>query len=177
MEVLQSNANSVDAAFLQSARSGLAKGLTKIKHCTDQLSDEQLWQRPRPEMNSVGIILIHLCGNLRQWIISGVGGAPDIRNRPAEFTDRSMKPKKELLAEFEKVIAECDRVLSSADPKALLEIRRIQGFEVQLLSAIFDTIAHLQGHVQEIIHMTRAIVGPNYRFYFVPHGKEQGGSD
>jgi hypothetical protein len=175
MELIESDSTNPTDAFLQAARAGLAKGLRKIRHCLDQLSDEQVWHRPRPEMNSVANILLHLCGNLRQWIISGAGGAPDVRNRPAEFADRSMRPNAQLLADLEQVIGECDRVLGGVDPKKLLERRRIQGCDVQLLAAIFDTVSHLQGHVQEIIHMTRALKGPQYRFDFVPRGKEQGG--
>jgi uncharacterized damage-inducible protein DinB len=138
------------------------------------LNDEQLWQRPAAEMNSIANLLIHLCGNLRQWIVSGVGGEKDVRTRQAEFDDRSMRSKKELLAEFSQVIQRCDAVLAKADAKILLSMRRIQGFDVQLLAAIFSTMAHLQGHVQEIIHMTRQLIGPTYRFDFVPQGKEQG---
>jgi hypothetical protein len=128
-------------------------------------------------MNSIANILLHLCGNLRQWIISGVGGSPDVRNRPGEFADRSMKPKAELVGDLVNVVGQCDEVLSHVDPKSLLQMRRIQGFEVQRMAGIFDTVAHFQGHVQEIIHMTRGILGPAYRFDFVPKGKEQGGTE
>jgi hypothetical protein len=177
MEVIQSNASHADEAFLQAARSALARGLAKIRHCADQLDDTQVWQRPRAEMNSIANLLLHLSGNLRQWIVSGVGGSPDVRNRAAEFADRSMRPKAELLKELANVISQCDEVLAHVDPVALVETRRIQGFDIQLLSAIFDTVAHLQGHVQEIIHMTRFIKGDAYRFDFVPQGKAQGGGE
>jgi hypothetical protein len=177
MEVIQSNASRADEAFLEASRSGLQRGLTKIRHCVDQLDDQQIWLRPRPEMNSIANLLLHLCGNLRQWIISGVGGSPDVRDRPAEFADRSGKSKAELLGALSDVIGQCDEVLSHVEPSALIETRRIQGFDIQLLAAIFDTVAHLQGHVQEIIHMTRFIKGEAYRFDFVPQGKAQGGAD
>jgi hypothetical protein len=174
-EVIQSNAKTDAEAFLHCARSSMAASLHKIGHCLSQLNDEQVWHRPRPEMNSVANILLHLCGNLRQWILSGVGGSPDTRDRPGEFTDRSMKPKAQLLADLESVIGQCDEMLAHADARSLLQVRRIQGFDVQLMAGIFDTVSHLKGHVQEIIHMTRSIKGPEYRFDFVPKGKEQGG--
>jgi Protein of unknown function (DUF1572) len=166
----------VGKAFLWEAGAELGKALHKITHCLNQLNDEQVWHRPAAEMNSVANLLIHLGGNLRQWIISGVGGEQDVRRRQAEFDDRSMRSKKDLLAEFTQVLQRCDAVLAKTDPKNLLQRRRIQGFEVQLLEAIFNTVCHLKGHVQEIIHMTRQMVGPAYRFDFVPKGKEQGGA-
>ena len=176
-EVIRAAASNVEAAFLLASRARLDTAYHKINHCLEQLSDDEVWHRPRPEMNSIANILIHLCGNLRQWIISGVGGAPDVRNRPAEFADRSGKPKSQLLEDFRNVIEQCDAVLAKTDMKSLLVMGRIQGFDVQRLSAIYDTISHLQGHVQEIIHMTRAIRGPSYKFDFVPEGKEQGGAE
>jgi hypothetical protein len=176
-EVIRAAASNVEAAFLVASRARLDTAFHKINHCLEQLSDEEVWSRPRPEMNSIANILIHLGGNLRQWIISGVGGAADVRNRPAEFADRSGKPKAQLLKEFHDVIEQCDAVLAKTDPKSLLVMSRIQGFDVQRLAAIYYTISHLQGHVQEIIHMTRAIRGPEYRFDFIPIGKEQGGAE
>lgn len=164
-------------AFLATSLGQLDKALHKITHCLNQLSDENVWHRPRPEMNSIANILLHLCGNLRQWIIHGVGGSPDVRNRPAEFSDRSMKSKADLLRDFSEIISQCREVLAHVDPKSLLEVRHIQGGDVQLLPAIYDTMGHLQGHVQEIIHMTRVIVGPKYRFDFVPDETEQHGKD
>jgi hypothetical protein len=175
--MVAANSTLVGEAFAEAARASLRGRVQKITHCVDQLSDEQVWQRPRPEMNSIANLLLHLTGNLRQWIVSGVGGSPDVRHRPSEFSDRSMKPKQELLKGFQAVVEQCDEVLAHLSPESLLETRRIQGFDVQVLAAIFDTIAHLQGHVQEIIHMTRAMKGNEYKFDFVPKGKEQGAAD
>ena len=155
----------------------MGESLRKIKHCLDQLNDDETWQRPKAEMNSIANILIHLSGNLRQWILGGVGGAPDTRNRPAEFSDRSMRPKKQLLDDLENVVKQCQQVFAKTSPSALLEHRRIQGFDEQLLEAIFSTVSHFQGHTQEIIHMTRTIRGAEYKFDFVPKGKEQGGAE
>src|SRR5262245_40889891 len=124
---MSSESNAVAQAFVESARSSLRERMRKIRHCTDQLTDEQVWHRPRPEMNSIANIRLHLSGNLRQWIVSGVGGSADVRNRPAEFSDRSMKPKAQLVADLEAVIGQCEEVLSHVQPAALLETRRIQG--------------------------------------------------
>ena len=173
-ETLSSNAATPGAAFLQASAAVLRNGLHKINHCCRQLTDEQVWQRPRPEMNSIANVLIHLTGNLRQWILSGAGGVPDTRHRQAEFDDRSMRPKAELLKDLTAVIDECQSVLLALPEASLVEKRKIQGFDIQLLAGIYDTTAHLKGHVQEIICMTRLVVGPAYQFDFVPK-KEQGG--
>ena len=161
------------ALFLTTARESLAEGLRKIEHCAHQLNEEQVWWRPRPEMNSVANLMLHLAGNIRQWICHGVGGARDIRNRPEEFADRSELPKNNILSMLRSAVREADAVMERLAAEKLTDPRRIQGFDTTVLAAIFDSVAHFRGHSQEIIHMTREILGERYKFDFVPQGAEQ----
>lgn len=147
--------------------------MSKIEHCLNQLTDEQTWWRPRPEMNSIANLMLHLAGNLRQWIVSGVGGAADVRDRPGEFADRSGASKVEVFAKLRGVIGECDAVLARLGPDDLVAQRRIQGYELTVTRAIFHVIPHFRGHVQEIIHMTRVQLAELYQFNFVPQTPEQ----
>lgn len=165
--------SNIGAEFISANRHALSEGMRKITHCVNQLSDDQLWWRPKPDMNSIANLMLHLSGNLRQWIIAGVGGETDIRNRPMEFADRSNRPKSEILAILAKVVSDADKTLSRLTPDQLLSQRRIQGYDATVLSAITDTIPHFRGHVQEIIHMTRIQLGDRYRFDFVPKSPEQ----
>lgn len=113
--------NDLPNLFLTAARETLAEGLHKIEHCVAQLNDEQVWWRPRSasatekneaadttatEMNSIANLILHLAGNMRQWIIAGSGGAKDIRNRPLEFADRSRRPKADVLAQLQSTVKE-----------------------------------------------------------------------
>jgi hypothetical protein len=159
--------------FVRAMRDTLSEGMRKIEHCVGQLDDEQVWWRPRGEMNSIANLMLHLSGNLRQWIVSGVGGAEDVRNRPMEFADRSGRGKGEVVGILRKAVAEADAVLAKLTPVQLVSARRIQGHDETVMSAIAHTIPHFRGHVQEIIHMTREQIGEKYRFDFVPKGKEQ----
>ncbi len=154
-------------------RETLSEGLQKIDHCASQLNEEQFWHRPRPEMNSIANLCLHLSGNLRQWLIAGVGNQKDIRNRPQEFSDRSNRPKTEILALLQSTVIEADQILSRLTATDLISARRIQGFDTTVLAAITNTISHFRGHTQEIIHMTREHLGEKYQFDFVPKGKEQ----
>ncbi|MGD0465025.1 MAG: DUF1572 family protein [Tepidisphaeraceae bacterium] len=160
-------------AFVSANRHTLSEGMRKITHCVDQLTGDQLWWRPKPDMNSIANLMLHLSGNLRQWIVAGVGGESDIRNRPMEFADRSNRPKGEILGILADVVSEADKTLSRLTPDQLLSRRRIQGYDTTVLAAVTDTICHFRGHVQEIIHMTRIQLSEKYRFDFVPKGKEQ----
>src|SRR5689334_6072857 len=94
------NESTVAREFSLESQRTLDEALRKIEHCDRQLDDDDVWWRPSEEMNSVGNILLHLSGNLRQWIVSGVGGARDVRDRPAEFAERGKIPREQLLSQL-----------------------------------------------------------------------------
>jgi hypothetical protein len=152
----------------------LNSALSRIKHCVGQLTDNQLWNRPRPGVNSIGNVILHLCGNLRQWIVAGLTGALDTRDRPAEFAEQGPIPREELMGRLEAVVGEAKRVLIALDARRLAEMRRIQGFDLTGIGAIFDSVPHFRGHTQEIVHMTRSLLGDSYRFAWTPATPEQG---
>ena len=162
------------AALAAAATRELDSALARLKHCLDQLSDDQVWHRPGPGHNSIANLLLHLAGNLRQWIVVGLGGGEDRRNRPQEFNATSGPPKVELLAALEATIVEVKAVLAQRTAADLVRVRRIQGFEVSGLAAIFDAIPHFRGHTQEIVFRTRLLLGERYQFAWRPTTKEQG---
>jgi Protein of unknown function (DUF1572) len=153
----------------------LQSALKRLEHCLCQLNDEQVWWRSQPSLNSIGNLILHLCGNLRQWIVAGVGGASDVRNRPAEFADRGQIPKEELIRRLQAVVEEAQRILACVNTRQLAEVRRIQGFDLTGMAAIFNSVPHFRGHTQEIVHMTRLQLGDAYRFAWTPTTPEQGG--
>ncbi len=168
------NGESIGQTYLAQARHRLAACHERIQHCLGQLDDLQVWWRPRVEMNSAANLILHLCGNLRQWIVSALTDTPDVRDRPAEFTEQGPIPRGELLRRLNEVVAEADAALAAIPEVKLLEPHRIQGFDETILSAIFSSISHLAGHTQEIVHLTRLQLGEAYRFAWVPATAEQG---
>ncbi|HZL86768.1 MAG TPA: DUF1572 family protein [Pirellulaceae bacterium] len=163
------------SALLAAAAQELDDARERIHHCLEQLTDEQVGRRPSPGMNSITNLLLHLCGNLRQWILSGLGGQPDVRNRPQEFADQVPITKSELLRRLDETVAECRQTILGLSPAELTRVRRIQAHDLSAAAALWDCIPHFRGHAQEIIHMTRGMLGDKYRFAFVPQTREQGG--
>ena len=148
--------------------------MKKIEHCFAQLADADLWWRQHESHNSIQTVILHLCGNLRQWIIHGVGGEPDVRERALEFADRQNRSRAELFKMLNETVEKCDRVLAECPAGRLLEKRRIQGFDTTILSAIFDTVSHFVGHQHQIVYITRLRLGDAYRFQWAPANPEQG---
>ena len=140
----------------------------------DQLSDDQLWWRPAESMNSVANLILHLCGNVRQWVVSGIGEAADVRERQKEFDQRNSALKAELIQQLESAVADAKVVLSDISVEALLRVRRVQGNDVTGMQAIFHSVSHFRGHTQEIVHMTRFQLGDTYKFDFIPTTPEEG---
>ena len=156
----------VSEKFLAKARALLSEEyLPKIERCLERLTNEQVWWRANAASNSIGNLLLHMCGNARQWIVSGVGGALDKRKRQSEFDERRTIAKTELLARLKSVVAEVDEVLAGLNDSALLESRKIQGYEVTVLEAVFHVVEHFSMHTGQIILMTKLIKAADLKFY------------
>jgi len=171
---MRASAESVTRAVAEEACQVFEQCLAKITHCLAQLSDEQVWWRPGEQMNSIGNLILHLTGNVRQWIVSGIGGEADIRQRPAEFREQGSIPAVELINRLEEVVRNAQEVLQQATPNQMLNHRRIQGFETTGWGAVFDCVPHFKGHTQEIICLTRMQLGAAYRFHWQPQTAEEG---
>jgi hypothetical protein len=125
-------------------------------------------------MNSIANLILHLTGNVWQWMVAGIGGSVDVRNRPAEFAEQGPIPKAKLLAAMEVVVAETAEVFRRATAADMLSARRIQGFTVTGWGALFDCIPHFKGHTQEIICETRMQLKEAYRIHWQPQTRDQG---
>src|SRR6266566_3862207 len=139
--------------------------LPKIQRCLNLLTDEQIWWRPNSESNSIGNLLLHLSGNARQWIVSGLGGETDKRERQAEFDERRIIARDELLALLRTTIAEVDHVLAEFAPARLLDSFPIQGTQSTALAAIFHVTEHFSMHVGQIVYITKQLTAKDMRFY------------
>ena len=139
--------------------------MPRIGQCVNELSEEEIWWRPNDSSNSIGNILMHLSGNVRQWIISAVGQTEDVRVRDLEFSEQGPVPKADLLVKLESTVREATQVLQNLDPEALLEMRHIQVYEMNVLQAVFHVIEHFSGHTGQIIYITKLLKDKGCRFY------------
>ncbi len=165
-EAPSSIASAVPKAFLaQSRRFLLNDYLPKIEKCLAGLTDQDVWWRGNEESNSIGNLLLHLSGNARQWIVSGLGGSADHRLRDTEFDERSLISKQDLLGRLKDTLAEVDTVLAEFDPARLLDSYRIQNYDVTALEAIFHVVEHFSMHTGQIILLTKLRTASDLHFY------------
>lgn len=158
--------HAIAAAFLvRASEFMLGDYQPKIERCLEKLSDDQIWWRANEESNSIGNLILHLCGNARQWIICGIGTAPDLRNRDSEFEQRDVITRAELVTLLRSTLSEVHTTLQSIDPATLLEFRKIQGKDVDILEAVFHVTEHFSMHAGQIFLLTKLLTASDLRFY------------
>jgi Protein of unknown function (DUF1572) len=163
-----SDSTALGGLFVTESRRQLAESVALIRHCLGQLDDDQIWHRPRSDMNSVANLLLHLAGNLRQRFGAVICGEPDVRDRYSEFTERRAIPKADVLRAFEESAEKTDASLAALTPERLVETRRYMMLagpeEKSVLGIVVQALTHLNGHAQEILHLTRMQLGDRYAF-------------
>lgn len=154
-------------AFLEfSRRTLLGEYWPRTCTCLDLLSDEQVWWRPNEQSNSIGNLLLHLNGNLRQWVVAPLSEASNIRNRPAEFAERSQIETGVLRQNLAGTLEEIDSVLNRLRPADLLKKYTIQDLKgITAHEAIYHAVEHFSMHYGQILYITKLLTGANLGFY------------
>ncbi|GAB5520280.1 MAG: hypothetical protein RhofKO_25310 [Rhodothermales bacterium] len=139
--------------------------LPKLERCLDQLSEDEVWWRPNEASNSVGNLILHLAGNIRQWVIAGVGQQADVRQRQAEFDEAGPVPTEALRLILRQTLTEVDATLAAVAPASLLEPRSIQGYDVSVFEAIYHAVEHFSTHVGQVVYITKLWRAADLKFY------------
>lgn len=137
----------------------------RLRNCVESLSDEQIWWRPNDASNSIGNLLLHLNGNVRQWMVASFSQLEDARNRAAEFDERQMAAASELLARLDGTMQESAEVLSRLTEADLLATYRIQGYTVSGLDAVYQVVEHFGMHYGQILYITKMLQSRDLGFY------------
>jgi len=143
----------------------LEEQLPRITRCAELLGDERVWERPSPNTNSVGNLILHLCGNTTQWILAEFTALEDQRDRDAEFAARGGVSVAELCKRLGEVYtAACDAVDAATEAQLLAE-REVQGYPETGLSAVLHVLEHSSGHAGQIYAWTKQATGVDLKFY------------
>lgn len=154
-----------DRIFLDYSSAQLDQHVGRIESCLSGLTEEQVWARGTENGNAIGNLVLHLCGNVRQWIVSGVGGAQDKRRRQEEFDARGGVPIARLIEKLRGTVEEATASIQSVSAERLTERVVIQGYDVTVLEAIYHVVEHFSGHTGQIIFATKMLTGTDLGFY------------
>lgn len=149
----------------ESKRRILSESIPRIQQCLDMLSHDQLWHRPGPVCNSIGNLIMHTCGNARQWLLSGISGAPDVRKRSEEFSPDVTSSKEDLIKLLESLHADLTIFFTTLRLEDLLHQRKVQVFEETGLSILIHVIEHMSYHTGQITFYTKLLTGKQTNYY------------
>ena len=151
--------------FIQQSIYRIGESMERVNKCVEELTEKELWESPNEHSNSIANLILHLCGNVRQYIISGVGGANDTRIRDEEFSICEGYSKIQLLDKFDKTITEAKEIIKQCPSESLKTIYHVQGFQLSGVGIIIHVTEHLSYHTGQIAFWTKQLKNKDLRFY------------
>jgi Protein of unknown function (DUF1572) len=149
--------NEIAGLFLDFSCRRLEMMTGHVGVCLSRLTDAQMWERHGTHENAVGNLVLHLCGNMRQWVMHGVAGVVDVRDREGEFGADGGMGAEELMGKFAITVSEAREVIAGLPPERLVERTNPQNGEVSVLDAIYQVVGHVQQHMGQIIMRTKQL--------------------
>ena len=137
----------------------------RIEDCLGRLSEEQVWARGSENENAVGNLVLHLCGNLGQWIGAGVAGRVDHRQRDAEFNAREGVTIAELKQRLHAAVEDATKIIGGLSAEDLTRRLRVQKYDVTVLEAVYHVTAHFSEHTGQILFATKLTTGQDLGYY------------
>jgi hypothetical protein len=153
--------------FLNFSRSKLlGQYWPRLKETVAPLTKEQVWWRPNDSSNSIGNLILHLNGNMGQWLVASFNRREDARNRPQEFNERDGLPASALIEKLGATIEQASAVLARLTVEELLASYEIQGYEsVRGLEAVYQVMEHFGLHYGQILYIAKSLTGRDLGFY------------
>ena len=151
--------------FINAAIRYIDENTTKLKACLDELEEADTWRRPNEHSNSVGNLLLHLSGNIRQWVISALGNSEDSRQREAEFATDGGYTRSALKEKLFSTIDEAKAIIQNITLPEILKKRKVQGYSYSGISIILHVTEHYSYHTGQIIFWTKLLKNKDLGFY------------
>ncbi len=147
----------------------LSEYLRKIEHCVGLLTHAEVWWRPNARCNSVGNLLLHLSGNLSQWVLAGLGGAVFERRRREEFAAADGGDAATLVARLREIVTACQAVATGLSDDDLARVHTIQGMTRTGAAVLLHAVEHMAYHTGQIVFVAKQLAGERTEIEFYPH--------
>ncbi|QBA64212.1 DinB family protein [Muriicola soli] len=143
----------------------MEESLRMVHLSLKEVDDAEIWRRPNEASNSIGNILVHLCGNITQYILSGLDGQEDLRQRDAEFSIRQGVNKNELLSNLSDLIQQVKSVVNGLSPEQLTTVYKVQGFDLSGFGVLLHVVEHFSYHTGQIAFWVKCLKDKDLEFY------------
>ncbi len=151
--------------FIRFSADKLEQLAGRIDVCLAKLSDDQIWWRGAEESNAVGNLVLHLCGNVGQWIVASVGGTPDTRDRDSEFNAAGGVTADQLRTQLRTRVAEAVSIIRGLTEARLMERITVQKYDITVLEAVYHVVEHFAQHAAQILYATKLLARTDLGFY------------
>ena len=139
--------------------------MVRLKKCLAELTEAQILYRPNKSSNSIGNLVLHLHGNVRQWVVAGLGKNKDVRERQLEFDEQGPVSTKKMLADMDQLMVEVNAILDNTTSDDLLEVRNVQGFQESGLSILVHITEHFSYHVGQMTYIVKMLKDKDMGYY------------
>jgi uncharacterized damage-inducible protein DinB len=151
--------------FIRQSVYRITENTNRIIKCLEEINEAEIWQRPNESSNSIGNIILHLCGNIRQYAISSLGKAEDVRMRDIEFSTKEGFSKKELSVKLKNTVDEAIAIIENLDEPALIKSYSAQGFNLSGIGIVVHVTEHYSYHTGQIAFWIKLLKNKDLRFY------------
>ena len=163
---MQNQATTLTTAFIAEIKRRLfEESMVRLKKCLAELTEAQIWYRPNKSSNSIGNLVLHLHGNVRQWVVAGLGKNKDVRERQLEFDEQGPVSTKKMLADMDQLMVEVNAILDNTTSDDLLEVRNVQGFQESGLSILVHITEHFSYHVGQMTYIVKMLKDKDMGYY------------
>lgn len=163
---MEKQSTALTTAFIDEIKRRLfEESIFRLKKCLSALTDEQIWYRPNKASNSVGNLVLHLHGNVRQWVVAGLGKNKDVRERQKEFDEQGPIDVEKMLANMDQLMLEVDTILNQTTAEDLLEVRNVQGYQESGLSILVHITEHFSYHVGQMTYIVKMLKDKDMGYY------------
>ncbi len=155
----------LSSEFIEQSILRMQENIPRIDKCFSELSEKEAWQKPNDASNSIGNLILHLCGNITQYIISSLGGNADHRERDLEFSTKDGLSKAQLFEKITKVVNQSVLIMSEIPESELMRKRKVQAFDLSGIGIIIHVVEHFSYHTGQIAFLTKQLINKDLGFY------------
>jgi len=155
----------IEQDFLKYSADKLSQLRGRIHDCLGRLTADQVWLKHAENENSIGNLVLHLSGNVRQWIGHGIAGQANIRDRDAEFAASGGLDKEALLTRLDQAVDAAIATIETLPLERLPEQVTIQNYNVTIMEAIYHVVEHFAEHTGQIIFATKLLTQEDLGYY------------
>ena len=151
--------------FTEQSVCRMEENVLRIVKCFSELTEEEIWKKPNTQSNSIGNLVLHLCGNITQYIISSMGGNEDHRKRDLEFSTKGGITKQQLIDKLSKVVDQSIAIINKASDSELIRTRKVQAYQLSGVGIIIHVVEHFSYHTGQITFWTKYLKNKDLGFY------------